>query len=213
MLVGLIAVQAFAPLNAPGAMKRSHRANTCSRIGVSMQETNSIRLTKDMFKTLDKDRSGTIDLSELKEALKQQTTNEIIALMTRADLNKDGVIDYAEYERLMNMQKYNDEQGGNLYARNAIRFGLLKPDSILADSVVVGNKGFDPLNLATSQAKLKNYREAELKHGRLAMLAAAGWPVSELVQPWLSAALRAPDLLATGEKAPSLLNGGLDKVS
>ena len=178
-----------------------------------MQETNSIRLTKDMFKTLDKDRSGTIDLSELKEALKQQTTNEIIALMTRADLNKDGVIDYAEYERLMNMQKYNDEQGGNLYARNAIRFGLLKPDSILADSVVVGNKGFDPLNLATSQAKLKNYREAELKHGRLAMLAAAGWPVSELVQPWLSAALRAPDLLATGEKAPSLLNGGLDKVS
>ncbi len=44
------------------------------------------------------------------------------------------------------------------------------------------------------------------------MLAAAGWPVSELVQPWLSAALRAPDLLASGEKATSILNGGLDKV-
>ncbi len=76
----------------------------------------------------------------------------------------------------------------------------------------VGNKGFDPFNCATSESVLKNYREAELKHGRLAMLAAAGWPVSELVQPWLSAALSAPDLLASGDKAPSILNGGLDKV-
>ena len=177
-----------------------------------MQATKTSPLTKDLFEKLDKDRSGTIDLAELKEALGQQSTDEIAALMARADLNKDGVIDYAEYDRLMNMQKYSDEQGGNLYVRNAIRFGLLKPDSILADCVMVGNKGFDPLNCATSEAVLNNYREAELKHGRLAMLAAAGWPVSELVQPWLSAALRAPDLLATGEKAPSLLNGGLDKV-
>jgi hypothetical protein len=57
--------------------------------------------------------------------------------MARADLNKDGVIDYAEYDRLMNMQKYSDDQGGNLYVRNAIRFGLLKPDSILNDCVMV----------------------------------------------------------------------------
>ena len=45
------------------------------------------------------------------------------------------------------------------------------------------------------------------------MLAAAGWPVSELVQPWLSKALGAPDLLAAGDEAPSLLNGGLDKIN
>jgi len=178
-----------------------------------MQATKSLPLTKDLFDKLDRDRSGTIDLNELKEALGDKANDEIAALMARADLNKDGVIDYAEYDRLMNMQKFNDDQGGNLYVRNAIRFGLLKPDSILADCVMVGNKGFDPLNCATNEAVLKNYREAELKHGRLAMLAAAGWPVSELVQPWLSAALRAPDLLANGEKAPSLLNGGLDKVS
>ena len=48
---------------------------------------------------------------------------------------------------------------------------------------------------------------------RLAMLAAAGWPVSELVQPWLSKALGAPDLLAAGDEAPSILNGGLDKIN
>ena len=64
-----------------------------------------------------------------------------------------------------------------------------------------------------STETLEGYREAELKHGRLAMLAAAGWPVSELVQPWLSSALGAPNLLAAGDEAPSLLNGGLDKIS
>merc|ERR1719424_144501 len=38
-------------------------------------------------------------------------------------------------------------------------------------------------------------REAELKHARLAMLAAAGWPLAELLNP--------------GTRAPSLFNGGL----
>lgn len=93
------------------------------------------------------------------------------------------------------------------------RLGLLKEGSVLEDCVMVGNKGFDPLNCATSMPALKNYREAELKHGRLAMLAAAGWPVSELLQPIISKAIGAPDLLAAGEKAPSVLNGGLDKIN
>ena len=38
-----------------------------------------------------------------------------------------------------------------------------------------GDVGSDPLNLATSREQLTYYREAEVKHGRLAMLAAAGW--------------------------------------
>ncbi len=70
-------------------------------------------------------------------ALGQQSTSEIADIMKLADLNKDGVIDYAEYDQLMNMQKFNDDQGGNLYVGNAIRFGLLKPDSILNDCVMV----------------------------------------------------------------------------
>jgi light-harvesting complex II chlorophyll a/b binding protein 4 len=48
-------------------------------------------------------------------------------------------------------------------------------------------------------------RTAELKHARLAMLAAAGWPLAELVnsggRSWLSS--------ATNGRAPSLFNGHL----
>ena len=51
-------------------------------------------------------------------------------------------------------------------------------------------------------------REAELKHSRLAMLAAVGWPVSELIHPSLVNAMGAPNLLVDG-RAPSLVNGGL----
>ena len=43
-------------------------------------------------------------------------------------------------------------------------------------------------------------REAELKHARLAMLAAVGWPLAELINPWLS---------TSDGRAPSVLNGGL----
>lgn len=45
------------------------------------------------------------------------------------------------------------------------------------------------------------------------MLAAVGWPVSEIAQPYLAKALGQPDLLAAGEKAPSVLNGGLDRIN
>ena len=46
-------------------------------------------------------------------------------------------------------------------------------------------------------------REAEIKHGRLAMLAVIGWPLSELVNPMGA-------LGFTNGRAPSLFNGGLD---
>merc|ERR1711988_374407 len=71
---------------------------------------------------------------------------------------------------------------------------------------------FDPLNLA-SEEKLGEYREAELKHGRLAMLAALGWPVAEFLEPKLAALVGGVDeLVETGGRAPSLLNGGLEEA-
>ena len=45
---------------------------------------------------------------------------------------------------------------------------------------LAGDMGFDPLDLADTPESLAWYREAEVKHARLAMLAAFGWPVSEV---------------------------------
>lgn len=44
------------------------------------------------------------------------------------------------------------------------------------------------------------------------MLAAFGWPVSELYHYTLSQQIGLDDLLAEGGKAPSVLNGGLDNA-
>jgi len=71
---------------------------------------------------------------------------------------------------------------------------------------------FDPLNLASPE-NLNKYREAEIKHGRLAMLAALGWPAAEKLEPILAKFTGAADELAeTAGRAPSLLNGGLEEA-
>ena len=105
---------------------------------------------------------------------------------------------------------------------------LIPQSSVVGTGDMVGDKGFDPLGFADSIEKLKIYREAELKHGRLAMLAALGWPVAEFLNGPISKAMGAKSLLVAspmkvvagdslgGEMAtrvPSLLNGGLENVS
>ncbi len=45
------------------------------------------------------------------------------------------------------------------------------------------------------------------------MLAAAGWPLSELLDKKIAAALNMDPLLDGADRVPSLLNGGLGKIS
>ena len=84
--------------------------------------------------------------------------------------------------------------------------------SVVGDNAIVGDKGFDPFGFADSKAKLRIYREAELKHGRLAMLAALGWPVSEALDKPIAELLGLTPLLNSAGEAPSILNGGLESV-
>lgn len=94
----------------------------------------------------------------------------------------------------------------------------------LGFSKIPADVGFDPLGLQTldlhlfattgrpKHAVLRDYREAELKHGRLAMLATAAWPAQELLEPKLAALCGLPDLLAaTNGRSLSLVNGGLEQ--
>ena len=81
------------------------------------------------------------------------------------------------------------------------------------DGSLAGDVGFDPLGFAKTKGDLMKYREAEIKHARLAMLAAAGWPLSELFDKKLAAVIGATPLLQSADRAPSVLNGGLGNVS
>jgi len=59
---------------------------------------------------------------------------------------------------------------------------------------------------------MRDYRDAELKHGRLAMLAAVAWPLQEKLNPIFAARFHMPNLVAeTGGLSPSVLNGGLEQ--
>ena len=81
------------------------------------------------------------------------------------------------------------------------------------DGTLAGDVGFDPLGFAKTKEDLLNYREAEVKHARLAMLAAAGWPLSEVFDKKIAAALNMPAVVDAADRAPSILNGGLGKVN
>ena len=76
---------------------------------------------------------------------------------------------------------------------------------MVGDKTLAGDFNFDPLQFADTPEKLAWYREAEVKHARLAMLAAFGWPVSELTN--------IGGLLNGDGRVPSLLNGGLGNVN
>merc|ERR1719231_362253 len=75
----------------------------------------------------------------------------------------------------------------------------------VGDGTLAGDMNFDPLMISDSPDKLAWYREAEVKHARLAMLAAFGWPISEITN--------FGGLLRGDGRAPSLLNGGLGDVN
>jgi len=76
---------------------------------------------------------------------------------------------------------------------------------MVGDKTLAGDMNFDPLMIADTPEKLAWFREAEVKHARLAMLAAFGWPVSEVTN--------FGGLLRGDGRAPSLLNGGLGDVN
>ena len=88
--------------------------------------------------------------------------------------------------------------------------GIKAPAAL--DGTLAGDVGFDPIGFAKSKKTLYWMREAEIRHSRLAMLAAVGWPLSELWHKQIASVFGLQSILADGERAPSLLNGGLSSV-
>lgn len=91
---------------------------------------------------------------------------------------------------------------------------FIQRPAILDEVSLAGDAGFDPFNLATDKTTLLKYRGAEIRHARLAMLAAVGWPISEILQPWAARLTGMPSTVSSlGGTAPSVLNGGLGQIS
>jgi len=92
---------------------------------------------------------------------------------------------------------------------------LKRPEML--DGSLPGDRGFDPFNFSSDASALAWYRTAEIKHARLAMLAAIGWPIAELAHGVVASGLGLPEtLLSSSElhgKVPSVLNGGLDQTA
>ena len=57
---------------------------------------------------------------------------------------------------------------------------------IMLDETMAGDADFDPLGFVQAKGDLMNYQEAEIKHGRLAILAAAEWPLKKLFDEKIS---------------------------
>lgn len=87
------------------------------------------------------------------------------------------------------------------------------PRPALLDGTLPGDRGFDPFNFASDTSALQWQRKAEIKHARLAMLAAAGWPIAELLHKDIASAFNLPSLLASADRVPSVLNDGLSHAS
>jgi len=104
---------------------------------------------------------------------------------------------------------YRDSENCPAIISKAIPF--MAPAKI-ADGGMVGDFGFDPLSLATDEGRVGFFRDAEIKHGRLAMLAAANWPLAELLNKPIADAFGLNTLLVDG-RAPSIPNGGLGQVN
>ncbi len=104
--------------------------------------------------------------------------------------------------------------------------GAFSPSEV-GSTGLPGDVGFDPMGLAnfdlsvdsatdkmrSAALVMRDYRDAELKHGRLAMLAAVAWPLQEKLNPLFAAKFHLPNLVyETGGLSPSVLNGGLEQA-
>jgi len=104
-----------------------------------------------------------------------------------------------------------DRQAKNVSPKKMADRAIFSPPVIL-DGSMAGDFGFDPLNLATNQQDLDLYRESEIRHARLGMLAVIGWPLSELWQSPLASKLDLPSLIRPNDLAPAVLNGNISDI-
>jgi len=110
----------------------------------------------------------------------------------------------------LNMYQDKSQLSSDVVMSASLPF-LKRPANL--DGRLPGDRGFDPLNFSSNMNSLNWYRESELKHGRLAMLATVGWVISELTHNSIASTFGFDSIVGSNDQVPSVLNGGLDKVN
>jgi len=127
----------------------------------------------------------------------------------------DGLIqlegsDQVEKEVMDPLRIYSDQSQVSAVEMSASLPFLSRP--ALLDGSLPGDRGFDPFNFSSDASALQWQRKAEIKHARLAMLAAVGWPIAELLHKDIASVFGLDQLLASQDRVPSILNGDLSHV-
>lgn len=148
------------------------------------------------------------DMTNLEELL-QLLVNDVDENDKDDDDNMEriGEHDTAESNQFNNspqQQQQQQEQLGFQFLEQALSEGVVPVSAGVGDDQLPGDYGFDPLQLSTRDTIgqvqrslwglsssssverppaliLRDYREAEIRHGRLAMLATVFWPLQEML--------------------------------
>lgn len=107
---------------------------------------------------------------------------------------------------------YQDQSEVSDNADRSASLPFLKRPELL-DGSLPGDRGFDPFNFASDVSALQWYRDSEVRHARIAMLAAVGWPLAELFHKNIASNFGMDSALTEAGKVPSVLNGGLTTTS
>ena len=98
-------------------MSDARQSKKPAKITMTQEEIDAVR---DAFNQYDKDRSGTIDQFELKsvlEAMGQEPTDEdTFAMITELDDDNSGTIDFAEFLKVVLVQKVRRRLGARTAA-------------------------------------------------------------------------------------------------
>ncbi len=126
---------------------------------------------------------------------------ELLQLLVSDDNEGDDPIESDQADTNEITSRPQQQQIGFQFLEQALSQGVVPVSAGVGDDQLPGDYGFDPLRLSTRDTIgnvqrflwglpsidrppaliLRDYREAEIRHGRLAMLAAVFWPLQEML--------------------------------
>ncbi len=106
---------------------------------------------EDLFDLIDKDKSGSIEMNELQQVLKsvgfKLTVEEVQTLTKETDKNGDGVIDKAEFMRMIEAFNRDDEMESELmeafFCFDKNKDGQISEEELLKGFTEIGYKGYN----------------------------------------------------------------------